>query len=66
MGYGQKVFHLPNLWSTKDANVFMVKNITPIVNKKKRLESDLHHNNFLNKYVHLLDYKSHFQLKSKI
>ena len=35
MGYGQKVFHLPNLWPTKDSYVFMVKNLTVIANQKK-------------------------------
>ena len=35
MGYGQKVFHLPNPWPTKDAYVFMVKNLTVIANQKK-------------------------------
>ena len=51
MGYGQKVFHLPNLWPTKDAYVFMVKILTVIANQKKKLESDLLHNNFLNKFT---------------
>ena len=32
----QKGFNPPNLWSTKDAIVFMVKNLTLIANQKNR------------------------------
>ena len=36
---GQRVFHPPNFWLTKDANAFMTKNLTLIPEQKRELES---------------------------
>ena len=37
----QRMFHPPDMWLTKDANAFMTKNLTLILEQKRELESDL-------------------------
>ena len=44
---GQRVFHPPDFWLTKDANAFMTKNLTLILEQKRELESDLVQVSFL-------------------
>ena len=43
----QRVFHPPDIWLTKNANAFMFKNLTLILDQKKELESDLVQESFL-------------------
>ena len=43
----QMMFHSQEVWLTKDANVFMVKNLTLVPEQKKKLESDLIQEGFL-------------------
>ena len=37
----QRVFHPQEVWPTKDANAFMVKHLTLVLEQRKELESDL-------------------------
>ena len=48
-----EIFHPTNPWPTKDAKVFLVKNLTLVSNNKKECESDLHQGEFLKEYEHV-------------
>ena len=50
----QRVFHPPDVWLTKDASTFMVKNLTLVPHQTRELESDLTQDNFLNDYGKVL------------
>ena len=49
----KKVCHPIQPWLTKDANAFMVKNLTLVNDQEKELESDLFLEDFLKKYEKL-------------
>ena len=62
----QKVFHPTKQWPTKVANACMVKNLTLILDLKKKLESDLYQYKFLKEFMLVPGYMPHFELKSKL
>ena len=63
---GQRVFHPPDFWLTKDSSAFMTKNLTLILEQKRELESDLVQESFLKDFETVPCYEDSFQLKNKI
>ena len=62
----QRVFHPPDVWLTKDANTFMTKNLTLILEQKRELESDLVQESFLKDFEKVPGYKASFEFKNKM
>ena len=60
---GQRVFHPPDFWLTKDVNAFMTKNLTLIPEQKRELESDLVQESFLKDFEKVPGYKASFEFK---
>ena len=57
---GQRVFHPPDFWLTKDASAFMTKNLTLILEQKRELESDLVQESFLKDFEKVPCYEDSF------
>ena len=64
----QRVFHPPEAerWPTKDANTFMNKHLTLVLEQRKELESDLVQDNFLKDFEKNPGYKASFEFKTKM
>ena len=62
----KKVFDLLDQWSTKDANMIIVKHLTLVPSQKRELESDLHQEDFLKEFESVPDFKLHFEFKTKM
>ena len=60
------MFHPQEVWLTKDANVFLSKNLTLIPEQRKELESDLLWKSFLKDYEKNPGYKTSFGFKTKM
>ena len=56
----QRVFYPPNVWLTKDANTFMIKNLTLIPEQMRELESDLVQETFLKDFEKVPYYEDSF------
>ena len=56
----QRVFHLLDVWLTKDANAFMTKNLTLIPEQKREWKSDLVQESFLKDFEKFSGYKANF------
>ena len=61
----QRVFHPPEVWPTKDANMFMVKHLTLVPEQRRELENDIVQENFLKDYEKNPSYKASFEFKTK-
>ena len=62
----QRVFHPLDVWLTKDANVFMTKNLTLVPDQKRELESDQVQKSFLKDLEKVPGYKASFEFKNKV
>ena len=62
----QRVFHQTIVWLTKDANIFMTKNLTLMPEQKRELESDLIQESFLKDFEKVPGYKASFVFKNKM
>ena len=63
---GQRVFHPPDFWLTKDSGEFITKILTLILEQKRELESDLVQESFLKDFEKVPGYKASLQLKNKM
>ena len=61
-----RVLHPQEAWPTKDANAFMNKHNTIVLEQRKELESDLVQENFLKDFEKNPGYKASFEFKTKI
>ena len=62
----QRVFHPQEAWPTKDANAFMKKHLTLVLEQRKELESDLVQESFLKDFEKTPSYKASFEFKTKM
>ena len=65
---GRRVFHPPEAerWPTREANVFMTKNLIIISEQKVELESNLYQEAFLKEFEKNPSYMQAFDFKTKM